>query len=158
MIKLINFTACDDKTIKKIRLWRNNPQIRKYSFNKKDISIEEHLNFIESLKNCDDKKFFIVQDKDEIIGVINFINITEISAVAGYYKNPELDRKGVADILFNEIKKYAESSLNLKEVIMFVFKDNKISIHCIEKNGYKYVSEKDNVIKYRLDLYENRQF
>lgn len=156
MIQLINFTACDDKTIKKIRLWRNNPEIRKYSFNKKDISIEEHLNFIESLKNSNDKKFFIVQDKDDIIGVINFINITEISAVAGYYKNPELERKGVADILFNEIKKYAENYLNIKEIIMFVFKENKISIHCIEKNGYKYISEKENVIKYRLDLYENR--
>lgn len=158
MILLINFIDCSDKLKNKIYLWRNNSEINRYSAKRKFISIHDHINFIESLKKCYDKKFFIVQDKDEIIGVINFINITEISAVAGYYKNPELDRKGVADILFNEIKKYAESSLNLKEVIMYVFKDNKISIHCIEKNGYKYVSEKDNVIKYRLDLYENRQF
>lgn len=156
MIFLINFTECSDNIKNKIYLWRNNIEINKYSARKKDILIEEHLNFIESLKNSNDKKFFIVQDKDDIIGVINFINITEISAVAGYYKNPELERKGVADILFNEIKKYAENYLNIKEIIMFVFKENKISIHCIEKNGYKYISEKENVIKYRLDLYENR--
>lgn len=153
MTCLVNFTECSNDIIKKLYLWRSHTDITKYSAkNRKDISIEEYINFIESLKTCNDKKFFIVKDEDEITGVINFINITEISAVAGYYKNPELERKGVADILFNEIKNYAINYLKIKEIIMYVYSENKISIHCIEKNGYNYISEKDNVIKYRLDL------
>ena len=75
-IRLVNFTSLDIKEIKMIYNWRNNPKIAKYMINK-SITWDEHLGFIDSLKNSQDKIYFLVYKDGLAIGVISFINISK---------------------------------------------------------------------------------
>ena len=47
-IKLINFTDLSNDEKKIILEWRNNPNIKKWMYTQSDITLESHLNFIDS--------------------------------------------------------------------------------------------------------------
>ena len=74
-IKLINFIdlTLDEKKI--VLNWRNNSNIKKWMLTTQNIILQDHLNYIESLKLKKDKMYFLVKDTQKYIGVIDFINI-----------------------------------------------------------------------------------
>ncbi len=61
-LELINFVDMSLDEKKMVLEWRNHPNIRKYMYNRYTISLEEHLNYIESLKNAKDKRYFLVRE------------------------------------------------------------------------------------------------
>ena len=50
-IKLINFINLNLEQKKMILEWRNNPDIKIWMYNQDEIKLENHLSFIENLKN-----------------------------------------------------------------------------------------------------------
>ena len=71
-IKLINFIDLSQDEKKMILEWRNRLDIQKWMYTQNDISLEDHLDFIDSLKTIKDKLYFLVKKDDIYIGVINF--------------------------------------------------------------------------------------
>src|SRR5574344_1884085 len=97
-IKLINFTDLSNDEKKIMLEWRNNPNIKKWIYTQSDITLESHLNFIDSLKNSKEKLYFLVKKEDENIGVIYFTQIEPNESLhIGIYSNPHL--KGYGKIL-----------------------------------------------------------
>ena len=87
-IKLINFTDLSNDEKKIILEWRNNPNIKKWMYTQSDITLESHLNFIDSLNNSKDKLYFLVKKEDENIGVIYFTQIEPNESLhIGIYSN-----------------------------------------------------------------------
>ena len=84
-ISLINFIDLTLKEKKLILSWRNNPNIRKWMFTTETISLEQHLKFIETLKNSKDKQYFVVKDDNNYLEVIDFFNVTKTSLEMGLY-------------------------------------------------------------------------
>lgn len=93
----INFINLDDETIKQVWQWRNDPQIREFMYNKEIIPLENHLRFVESLKDRNDVAYWLVRKGAEAIGVTNLtdINIEESSAELGYYMLPSKLNSGL---------------------------------------------------------------
>ena len=91
MYENINFIDLNEKQIRLVLSWKNNPVIKKWMFTKDDISFEAHLDFIESLKTNNQKDYFLVKQKDEYLGVIDLNG-----SFLGIYANP--DKKKVGDI------------------------------------------------------------
>ena len=93
----INFTNLDGETIKQVWQWRNDPQIRAFMYNKEIIPLENHLRFVESLKDRNDVAYWLVRKGAEAIGVTNLtdINIEESSAELGYYMLPSKLNSGL---------------------------------------------------------------
>ena len=62
-IEVLNFVEL--KMIEKLLVlsWRNHPLISNFMFNKKNISKEEHLKFINSLVHKKDQKYYLVKKK-----------------------------------------------------------------------------------------------
>jgi UDP-4-amino-4,6-dideoxy-N-acetyl-beta-L-altrosamine N-acetyltransferase len=86
--KIKNFINLSYEDKIKVLIWRNHLETSKW-MRKKFISIKEHLNFINSLKKIQNKKYFLLDD----IGVVYFIikdNLVEI----GLYKNPNKQKVG----------------------------------------------------------------
>lgn len=93
----INFINLDDETIKQVWQWRNDPQIREFMYNKEVIPLENHLRFVESLKDRNDVAYWLVRKGAETVGVTNLtdINIEESSAELGYYMLPSKLNSGL---------------------------------------------------------------
>ena len=126
-IQLLNFTKLDPIQKEIILSWRNHPDIRQWMFHPNKISMDEHLRFIESLKNRSDKRYFLVQRDDENLGVIDFTAITEDSAEFGIYGNPTIH--GIGKILMVTLIDYALTILHISKLIATVFSDNEKAKH-----------------------------
>jgi UDP-4-amino-4,6-dideoxy-N-acetyl-beta-L-altrosamine N-acetyltransferase len=157
MIELINFVDLSLDEKKMILSWRNHKEVKRWMYNTDDISIENHLKFIESLKNTKEKLYFLVKQDKEYIGVIDFTNITKNNCDFGLYSNINLT--GIGKILLKNIRNYAFDVLKLKVLKAEVFKDNEKAIYLYKKFNFKETNKKivNNKEVVCLDLkYENR--
>ncbi|GAB6074219.1 UDP-4-amino-4,6-dideoxy-N-acetyl-beta-L-altrosamine N-acetyltransferase [Nautilia lithotrophica] len=146
-VKYKKFQELSFDEIKEVLEWRNNPDIRKWMYNKEKISLEEHLKFIENLKKDSAKIYIKVDD----LGVVNF-KIFDHFAELGIHKNPK--KKKVGRELLRFAVNYAFNNLKLKKLILYVFEDN-IRAKTLYKNiGFIELEKKDNLIKMEL-LNEN---
>ena len=141
MVELINFINLkyDEKVM--ILNWRNHPKIKSVMHNNSDITLEEHLNFIESLKKRVDKKYFLLKKNSLNIGVIDFINITKYEAELGIYSNPDL--RGYGTLLLSEICTYAFETLKVQVLKAEVYKTNVTAIQLYQKFNFKEIQSKN---------------
>lgn len=140
-IRLINFIDLNLEEKKMILEWRNQPEIKAFMYNQDEITLEEHLNFIETLKTKEEKLYFLVKKENEYIGVIDFTQIIKKESLhMGIYGNP--NKKGNGKILLNEIIKYSFSILEVKKIFSEVFKENNKAYELYKKFGFKDISEK----------------
>ena len=142
---ITNFINTIDIERKLILDWRNDENVRKWMVNKNIISYNEHLNYINSLKNNNQKLCFLVKDKESYLGIVEFdeINLDEKSTYFGLNSNPKNEKPGLGRIL-EEISIYlAKEKLGLEKLKLFVFIDNKQVINLHKKYGFVIVNEKD---------------
>lgn len=141
-INLINFTDLTLEEKKMILLWRNHPTIKQWMYNSDDILLENHLGFIETLKDCRNKLYFLVKRDDDYIGVIDFTNIDKESRSSefGLYVNIEL--KGMGKVLLNSICEYGFHVLNINKLIAEVFAENEKAINLYKKFNFKKITKK----------------
>lgn len=133
-VELINFVNLSLEEKKIILNWRNNPVIKQWMYTIKDIKLEEHLSFINSLVERKDKLYFLVKENNNSIGVIDFVNITSNSLNMGIYVNPALKSKG--SILLNEIVNYSFDVLKVKKIRAEVFSENIKAYNLYKKFGF----------------------
>lgn len=144
MIKLKNFTELNSQEIKLIFKWRNHPDISQF-MKTKHIDFEEHLRFLKNLHQDSSKKYFLVFQDEQMIGVIDFVNITTKSCEFGLYAKPNL--KSVGQILMNEIIKYAFEILKIKNLKACIFKQNQRALNLYLKNNF-YIYNEDEEMFY----------
>lgn len=77
--------------------WRNHDSIRRWMNHSEVIPLENHLNYIESLKTREDVYYWLVYRDGEAIGVVDILdlNIETGCAETGYYLNPEYLDAGI---------------------------------------------------------------
>ncbi len=140
-IQLLNFIDLKLEEKEMILKWRNHTDIRKWMYNQDEITLDEHLSFIDSLKSRKDKLYFLLKKEDEFIGVIDFTQLAEeISVHMGIYSNPNI--KGNGKILLNKIIDYSFNDLKVKKIFSEVFAEND-KAHSLYKNfNFKDISEK----------------
>lgn len=121
MIQLLNFTTLDLTQRELILSWRNHPSVRKWMINDNEISLGEHLHFIDLLGTKTNSRYFLVQNESHYIGVINLTEIQNDSAILGIYANP--DMRGVGSILMTALIDYT-SMLGISNLVANVFITN----------------------------------
>ncbi|EAI5630689.1 UDP-4-amino-4,6-dideoxy-N-acetyl-beta-L-altrosamine N-acetyltransferase [Campylobacter lari] len=139
MIILKDFIHLNQEEIKLVLKWRNNESIAKF-MKTQNITLKEHLSFLSSLKTNTTKKYFLVYIDKIIIGVINFINITNNSCEFGLYGI----KKGVGNLLMQKIKSYAFSVLKIQTLNACVFKENTKALNLYLKHGFEIIREDNN--------------
>ena len=125
-IELINFTDMTLDEKKMVLSWRNHPEVKKWMYNSDNISLENHLEYVESLNNSPDKLYFLVEKDKNYIGVIDFtsINRDEKSSEFGLYANVGSKIPGVGRILETICINYAFDVLMISVLKLEVFSDN----------------------------------
>ena len=56
-----NFVSLDRKELEMILTWRNHAEVRKWMMNTAPITLEDHLAYVESLKQRDDAYYWLVR-------------------------------------------------------------------------------------------------
>lgn len=70
--KAVSLNKLDDETIMQIRVWRNQDFVRNMMFNSEIIGEEEHLNWINALKNDKNRDLFLFYIDEKPFAVIQY--------------------------------------------------------------------------------------
>ena len=93
-MRLKNFTNLSQQESREVFLWRNSEEISCF-MKTKNISWEEHIAFLEKLKEEVTKQYFLVFDGEVAVGVVDFVDIQRgDSCEFGIYQNPNLKGYG----------------------------------------------------------------
>ena len=140
-IKLINFIDLSQEEKMMILEWRNRLDIQKWMYTQNDISLEEHLDFIDSLKTIKDKLYFLVKKDNIYIGVIDFTQIKPNESLhMGIYTNPDL--KGYGKILLETIIYFSFEILKVVKIYSEVYFENEKAYLLYKSYGFKEYAEK----------------
>ena len=146
---LINFIQTNDKEKELILKWRNSDEVRQWMVNKSIITLEEHYNYIDSLKDKKDKLCFLVKEEENYLGIVEFDEIDAKSAFFGLNANSDTKIKGVGRILESISIYIAKELLGLKKLKLYVFNNNERAIRLYERSNYKVLADNsDNKITY----------
>ena len=140
-IKLINFIDLSQEEKMMILEWRNRLDIQKWMYTQNDISLEEHLDFIDSLKTIKDKLYFLVKKDNIYIGVIDFTQIKPNESLhMGIYTNPDL--KDYGKILLETIIYFSFEILKVVKIYSEVYFENEKAYLLYKSYGFKEYAEK----------------
>ena len=143
-IDLCNYVNLDEHDNMLTLNMRNHSQVKKWMYNQDSISKTEHFNFIKSLENDIDRRYFLIKQKGTIIGAVNFANITSNKpAIFGFYANPFEQILGAGRMLELTSLHFIFRELNLSKITLEVFSDNKQVVNLHKKFGFEIVSEKN---------------
>ena len=111
-------------------------------YNSDDISLDNHLAFIEMLKNSTDKLYFLIKQDNDYIGVIDFTNIDKDSKSSdiGLYANTTL--KGVGRVLLDSICEYGFKTLKINKLIAEAFVENEKAINLYKRFNFQETKKK----------------
>ena len=147
MLELINFTDLTDEQILMVLCWRNDERVAKFMKNK-SVSEQEHRNFISNLKNDETKRYFLVKEDSDYIGVIDFVDIAADSCEFGIYANPELKGK----ILMQTIAEYAAKTRKVGVLKSCAYNKNKKAIALYRKFGFEIYGRDEQMSYMSLSL------
>jgi len=143
-IKFENILKVNDKIKERVRQWRNKEEIRKYMLSQHIITKEEHLNWIESLKNRNDWKFWVIFVDEIPIGSVYLQNIDlkKLTSEWGFYiGEDDFKGKGLGKhILFKLLEFYFEE---MKFEVLFtkVISNNIAAINIYRKFKFKMIND-----------------
>jgi len=140
-IELINFIDLNLDEKKMVLSWRNDESIKDWMYNQEDISLENHLAFIESLKSSKDKLYFLLRKDNTDLGVIDFTNICEESVHMGLYIKPK--EKGLGRLFMETIVSYSFEVLKVEKIIAEVYSENQRAYELYKKMGFVNFDEKE---------------
>jgi UDP-4-amino-4,6-dideoxy-N-acetyl-beta-L-altrosamine N-acetyltransferase len=101
-LKMTNFINLSMEDADRVLEWRNSDVVRKnVAANPRIISMPEHIEFINKLRSCNDRSYFMVSSAEILLGVVCLLNIDHFSrrCLWGDYTNPGLTSKGAGAIL-----------------------------------------------------------
>ncbi|WP_233709950.1 MULTISPECIES: UDP-4-amino-4,6-dideoxy-N-acetyl-beta-L-altrosamine N-acetyltransferase [unclassified Helicobacter] len=136
-IRVINFVSLNQEDVMEVFYLRNHPEITKWAITQ-NISLKEHLEFVQKLKNDSTKCYFLLKREKVTLGVVSLsrINVMHKNAYIGIYKNPALNKVG-KDLLM-VLEEIAFKKMKLHSLFLEVLEDNVKAIAFYQKNGYSY--------------------
>lgn len=79
-----NFTELNPRESSEVLEGRNEEWVRKWMTSDREISMDEHLKFIDSLRESDDQIYFRIEYRGYFVGVYSLININDRWGLGGF--------------------------------------------------------------------------
>lgn len=153
MLSAINFINLDQETLKEILFWRNSKEIRKWMFNQNEISLKEHLEFVESLQYRKDKVYYLVKKGDKKLGVFDLNKIKDNEAYLGIYLNPIFIGQGYGSEILSFMLDFSRENHAIKVMKLEVFTRNIPAINLYENLGFVILEESMKMITMCKQIY-----
>ncbi len=136
-ITLRQINDCSDEEKKSIRNVRNQPNIRKVMHSEHEISLEEHFEWIDKLKNDENQIVFVVLVDDIVSGVVsvNAIDKVHRNAEWGFYLDEKV-RGGLGAALEFWLLEFVFETLNLEKLNGEVLETNEFVVKLHKKFAF----------------------
>ncbi len=145
-VKLVSYTKLSDCEQSFAREMRNHPSIKRWMYSQKKISKTEHRDFLVKLRNNQEKRYFLVKYKNEILGSINFSNIIQNETIDfGLFVNPFKKSKGAGKILEIAGNIYSHTIFGAKKIRLEVLSSNARAIKFYEKSNFFRIGSKNSL-------------
>lgn len=142
-INAVNFINLNNDELLKILEMRNDARIAKWMLLERQISQNEHFNFVEKLKTQKNQVYFALKNNiNEILGVIslNNIDLHNKNAFIGIYANPnKLHLRGDKNIgqkIMKVLKYISFDELSLHIIFVKCLSTNTLALRFYEKEGF----------------------
>ncbi len=142
-----NYTSLDRETNLRLLECRNLPSIREYMVNRKVIYVEEHEDFVRSLRTLLDRAYYAVYERDG--GLIGSVNVHAVVSPEfpsatyerGIWLRPAAQGYGHAKRLLKEFYARLAADRGVKRILTEVFSDNNASLRLEKSLGAKRISD-----------------
>ncbi|HTN20540.1 MAG TPA: GNAT family N-acetyltransferase [Pelobium sp.] len=127
--------------------WANNKEIRKYSFTKTAIALEEHSKWFQKKIESHTCYYYILCKGNQKIGSIRLDVNTKNEGLISYLIDPIFQGKGYGAIILEKLELIIkELNLNLKKIKGQVLHENQASVKIFRKLAYQEFEEEQNLI------------
>jgi len=129
---------------------RNQNDVRKYMYTSHEITEEEHLRWLDSLRGNDRQRVFVVVRDGQALGVVslNAINTAQKTADWAFYLDTALQGKGLGSIVEFWMLDYAFHEAGLEKLNCEVLETNPSVIKMHQKFGFELEGvRRKNIIK-----------
>ncbi len=143
-IKFENILKVNDEIKEKVRQWRNKEEIRKHMLNQHIITKEEHLNWIESLKNRNDWKFWVVFVDEIPIGSVYLQNMDfkNLTSEWGFYIGEDDYRgKGLGKYILFKLLEFYFEEMKFEVLFTKVISNNIAALNIYRKFKFKMIND-----------------
>jgi UDP-4-amino-4,6-dideoxy-N-acetyl-beta-L-altrosamine N-acetyltransferase len=89
-----DYTSLSETELRTVLDWRNHEAIRRWMHNQAEISWDDHLSFVDSLRQNLTKVYWLVERDGEPVGSLNLTILSEMEGEWGYYLGTEYIGKG----------------------------------------------------------------
>ena len=119
-----NFTELNPCELSEVLEGRNEEWVRKWMTSDREISMEEHLKFIDSLRGSDDQIYFRIEYRGNFVGVYSLININDRSGVGGFWISKYARDKSLGlSVVYHSIN-YIFSICAINKILGYQLKTN----------------------------------
>jgi len=141
-VHLYDFCELNERDRLVVLRLRNHPEVQMWMYDCSDISVEDHISFIESLKNDSSRKYFLVKQSTEPIGVFYLTKLNDVnkSLELGLYINFFDRTKKAGSAIIESAISYIRSALKYKKVMLEVFEENTVAVNFYKRYGFNIAS------------------
>ena len=147
-VSFVNYIDLDRENKEKILKYRNQEDVRKWMTNNCEISLKNHLNFINTLKKSNDKYYFAAFRNNILVGGLSIVDCNSFSCSVGLFMGKKFRGNGVELAYFSQL--YVFNFLNLSEINIRVHINNRNAIDYNIFLGYKLYDIKGFWLYFRL--------
>ena len=133
--------------------WRNDPVTRQNSFQQDEISLENHINWLEKVLSSSDRYLFIIQnDTNQNIGQVRFDQEDDRAEISlGLARTFQGRGYGVESIKYSS-QKFLEDHKDITKIIAKIKEENDPSIGAFLKAGYQKYKQEEGVVEMKFEL------
>lgn len=150
MYDIIDYTNCTESQQRDIFNLRNLPEIREWMANAEPITWHSHLDFVESLRHTNVRRYYAVFMQGKLVGTYNLTKVSDMTWERGIIISPQFQGTGLAA----EIECGILDSLpndEFKTITAKVKRANLRSIRYHEKVGYMEACTDNKFVYFKLD-------
>jgi len=149
MIPSIRIATISDADL--LLIWRNDPNVRKFSKSTGLISQKEHIVWLENrLKRFKDEPLFILDIEGDLAGTarLDLLQKVEKSFEVSILVDPKFQGFGYGKILLDQICDYAIGNLHAESIVAVIHIYNSKSVKLFQSSGFNYSGREGNFLKY----------
>jgi RimJ/RimL family protein N-acetyltransferase len=150
MIILKNYCNLSPQEHHALLAIRNLESIRNTSGNKEPIDFQHHTEWVESLKNSNEKFYYAVVEHDTLRGGLHLIRDDDQSATWGVFFDPKTPLGLIASVTLYFIDRCFES-LELQKLTSLIRTENTGAIAFNRQLGFKPLEQNDDFVRMELD-------